>query len=426
MENKKHFIVVGGGIAGLSAAYHLLENLTDETAPYKVTVLEADRRWGGKILTERQDGFVIEGGPDTFLATKPWGVALCRKLGIDGRLHGTNPKQKNTYVMRQGKLAALPDGLMMMVPSRFGPMIRSGLLSWPQKARMGLDFFMPARSLNGDESLGDFVSRRLGRAAYERLIEPLMSGIYAGDGDQLSLRATFPILIEMEQKHGGLIKGALALRKQRAKHAHAGSGSRSIFLTPTSGLAEIVESLVAHLEGKGAELKNGAPVRSIKRSPAGYWVEIEDGTILNADGLILAAPAFASGKMLAEVAPDLASQLCAIEYISTSTISMAFRLSDVPRTLDGYGYVIPRREQRKALACTWTSTKFPHRAPDGYALVRVFAGRAGQEDIPWDEAGLLALARDEVRQTLGITAEPILHKGICLGRCHASIQFGSS
>jgi protoporphyrinogen/coproporphyrinogen III oxidase len=410
MENKKHFIVVGGGIAGLSAAYHLLENLTDETAPYKVTVLEADRRWGGKILTERQDGFVIEGGPDTFLATKPWGVALCRKLGIDGRLHGTNPKQKNTYVMRQGKLAALPDGLMMMVPSRFGPMIRSGLLSWPQKARMGLDFFMPARSLNGDESLGDFVSRRLGRAAYERLIEPLMSGIYAGDGDQLSLRATFPILIEMEQKHGGLIKGALALRKQRAKHAHAGSGSRSIFLTPTSGLAEIVESLVAHLEGKGAELKNGAPVRSIKRSPAGYWVEIEDGTILNADGLILAAPAFASGKMLAEVAPDLASQLCAIEYISTSTISMAFRLSDVPRTLDGYGYVIPRREQRKALACTWTSTKFPHRAPDGYALVRVFAGRAGQEDIPLDEAGLLALAREEVRQTLGITAEPILHK----------------
>jgi protoporphyrinogen/coproporphyrinogen III oxidase len=410
MENKKHFIVVGGGIAGLSAAYHLLENLTDETAPYKVTVLEADRRWGGKILTERQDGFVIEGGPDTFLATKPWGVALCRKLGIDGRLHGTNPKQKNTYVMRQGKLAALPDGLMMMVPSRFGPMIRSGLLSWPQKARMGLDFFMPARSLNGDESLGDFVSRRLGRAAYERLIEPLMSGIYAGDGDQLSLRATFPILIEMEQKHGGLIKGALALRKQRAKHAHAGSGSRSIFLTPTSGLAEIVESLVAHLEGKGAELKNGAPVRSIKRSPAGYWVEIEDGTILNADGLILAAPAFASGKMLAEVAPDLASQLCAIEYISTSTISMAFRLSDVPRTLDGYGYVIPRREQRKALACTWTSTKFPHRAPDGYALVRVFAGRAGQEDIPLDETGLLALAREEVRQTLGITAEPILHK----------------
>jgi protoporphyrinogen/coproporphyrinogen III oxidase len=410
MENKKHFIVVGGGIAGLSAAYHLLENLTDETAPYKVTVLEADRRWGGKILTERQDGFVIEGGPDTFLATKPWGVALCRKLGIDGRLHGTNPKQKNTYVMRQGKLAALPDGLMMMVPSRFGPMIRSGLLSWPQKARMGLDFFMPARSLNGDESLGDFVSRRLGRAAYERLIEPLMSGIYAGDGDQLSLRATFPILIEMEQKHGGLIKGALALRKQRAKHAHAGSGSRSIFLTPTSGLAEIVESLVAHLEGKGAELKNGAPVRSIKRSPAGYWVEIEDGTILNADGLILAAPAFASGKMLAEVAPDLASQLCAIEYISTSTISMAFRLSDVPRTLDGYGYVIPRREQRKALACTWTSTKFPHRAPDGFALVRVFAGRAGQEDIPLDETGLLALAREEVRQTLGITAEPILHK----------------
>jgi protoporphyrinogen/coproporphyrinogen III oxidase len=400
MEFEKHVVVIGGGIAGLSAAYHLLEKSRVDRVPLKVTLLEADPRWGGKILTERKIGFVIEGGPDTFLATKPWGVALCRKLGLEGRLHGTNPKQRNTYVMRQGKLAQLPEGLMMMVPSRFGPMIRSPLLTWPQKARMGLDFFLPPRSLNGDESLGEFVSRRLGRAAYERLIEPLMSGIYAGDGDQLSLSATFPILKEMEQKHGGLIKGALALRKQRAKHASPGSGSRSMFLTPTSGLAELVEVLVSNLEAKGAALKNGVPVHSV----------IEDGSVLNADGIILAAPAFASGKMLLEMDEELSSLLSDIEYISTSTISMAFRLEDVPRPLDGYGYVIPRREGRQALACTWTSTKFPHRAPDGYALVRVFAGRAGQEDIPWDESGLLEIAREEVRHTLGITAVPVLHR----------------
>jgi protoporphyrinogen/coproporphyrinogen III oxidase len=410
MELEKHIVVVGGGIAGLSAAYHLIEKSSADGTPVKVTVLEADPRWGGKILTERQGGFVIEGGPDTFLATKPWGVAMCRKLGIEGRLHGTNPKQKNTYVMRQGKLAPLPEGLMMMVPSRFGPMIRSGLLSWPQKARMGLDFFLPPRSLNGDESLGEFVSRRLGRAAYERLIEPLMSGIYAGDGDRLSLESTFPILRDMEHKHGGLIKGALALRKQRAKHAGPATGSRSMFLTPTTGLAEMVEAFVAHLESRGAELKDGTRVHSISRTSTGYRLLIEDGSIIDTDGVILAAPAFASGDMLVSLDTELASELSAIEYISTSTISMAFRLEDVPRPLDGYGYVIPRREGRKALACTWTSTKFPHRAPEGHALVRVFAGRAGQENIPWDEAGLLVLAREEVRLTLDITADPLLHR----------------
>jgi protoporphyrinogen/coproporphyrinogen III oxidase len=410
MEIEKHIVVVGGGIAGLSAAYHLYEKSREDGNLIKVTVLEADPRWGGKILTERQDGFVIEGGPDTFLATKPWGVALCRKLGLEGRLHGTNPKLKNTYVMRQGKLAPLPEGLMMMVPSRFGPMIRSGLLSWTQKARMGLDFFLPPRSLNGDESLGEFVSRRLGRAAYERLIEPLMSGIYAGDGDKLSLKSTFPILRDMEQKHGGLIKGALALRKQRAKHAGPSTGSRSMFLTPTTGLAEMVEVLVSRLEERGAELKHGTRVQQLNLTLNGFQLHTEAGDRIDAEGVILTAPAFASGEMLSKVDPDLAEELQSIEYISTSTISLAYRLEDVPRPLDGYGYVIPRREGRKALACTWTSTKFPHRAPESHVLVRVFAGRAGQEGIPWDETGLLELAKEEVRLTLGVTAEPLFYK----------------
>lgn len=410
MEPEKHVVVIGGGIAGLSAAYHLLEKATEEGIPIKTTVLEAEPRWGGKILTERLDGFVIEGGPDTFLATKPWGVALCRKLGLQARLHGTNPKQKNTYVMRRGKLTPLPEGLMMMVPSRFGPMIRSGLLTWPQKVRMGLDFLIPPHSMNGDESLGQFVSRRLGRAVYERLIEPLMSGIYAGDGDQLSLKSTFPILRDMELKHGGLIKGALAMRMQRAKHAGPSGGSRSMFLTPTTGLAEMVEALVAYLEAGGADLRNSSPVHSITRTPNGFQVALGDGSLFEADGVILAAPAFAAGELLAGLDPQLAGELIAIDYISTSTISMGYRLEDVPRPLDGYGYVIPRREGRKALACTWTSTKFPHRAPEGYALVRVFAGRAGQEEIPWDEAGLLQLAREEVRLTLGITAQPLLQR----------------
>jgi protoporphyrinogen/coproporphyrinogen III oxidase len=295
----------------------------------------------------------------------------------------------------------------MMIPTQFGPMIRTGLLSWPEKLRMGLDFLLPSQPLNGDESLGAFVTRRLGRAAYERLIEPLMSGIYAGDGDQLSLSSTFPYLREMELNHGGLVKGALAMRRKMAA-AGVKPGARSIFLTPETGLAEMVEALVARLEEAGAHLRLSTPAVNIRRSGSGYQVDLKQGESLDVDGAILAAPAFVTARLLQELDSDLAQELDSIPYVSTATVSLAYRESDIPRPLDGYGYVIPRREGRQALACTWTSTKFPHRAPQGYALLRVFIGRAGQEDaLPTDEAALLASAKDEVQLTLGIQAEPL-------------------
>ena len=171
----KHFVVVGGGIAGLSAAYHLQKKALESDLPHQLTVLEAGSYWGGKIITDRIDGFVVEGGPDTFIVTKPWGVQLCKELGLSKRLKGTNPHQKNTYILHNERLHPLPGGLTMMIPTEFGPMIRTGLLSWPAKARMGMDFFLPAATENGDETMGQFVTRRLGRAAYESLIEPLMS-----------------------------------------------------------------------------------------------------------------------------------------------------------------------------------------------------------------------------------------------------------
>jgi len=405
----KHLVIIGGGIAGLSAAYYLEQKTQAAGQATLLTVLEAAPGWGGKITTDRQDGFVIEGGPDTFLATKPWGVALCRELGLEERLHGTNPEKKHTYVLHQGRLEPLPDGLTMMIPTRFGPMIRTNLLSWPEKARMGLDFFMPPQPLNGDESLGSFVSRRLGRPAYERLIEPLMSGIYAGDGDQLSLKSTFPYLRDLELQHGGLVKGALATRRKMARKGKSVPGSRSAFLTPTTGLAEIVEALVGRLQASGVDLRAATRVDRLSRLQDHYRVEMENGELLQADGVILATPAYAAGELLAELDASLAQDLQAIPYASTATVSLAYREDDLPRALDGYGYVIPRREGRKALACTWTSTKFPHRAPQGYALLRVFVGRAGQEDdLPQDEQSLLALAREELRLTLGIQAEPLL------------------
>ncbi len=403
----RRLVVIGGGIAGLAAAYSLQKIAIESGEKIDLTVLEREIRLGGKIITERSGGFVVEGGPDTFLATKPWGVELCRELGLESRLNGTNPDQKNTYVLHGGELQPLPDGLAMMIPTQVASMARTRLLSWPEKARMGLDFFLPPDDGTHDESLGAFVSRRLGRRAYENLIEPLMSGIYAGDGDQLSLQATFPYLRDMELKHGGLIRGALALRQMRSQNGNGRTNSRSVFLTPQTGLAEIVEGLTERLSAYGAQLRTSTAARSILPHPDGYRIVLEDGNNLHADGIILASPAFASAEMVEGFAPELASELRLIPYVTTATVSLAYPLESLPRALDGYGYVIPRREGRVALACTWTSTKFPHRAPHGYALLRVFIGRAGQEaEIDWDETNLVQIARQEVALSLGINSEP--------------------
>ena len=407
----KQICIIGGGIAGLSAAYYLSKKVFSGQLEAHILLLEMDQAWGGKIRTINEQGFVIEGGPDTFLASKPHAVRLCKELGLSERLHGTNPLQRQTYVLHKGRLLPLPEGLAMMIPTHFGSMAASRLLSWPQKARMGLDFFIPAHPLNGDESLGGFISRRLGRAAYENLIEPLMSGIYAGDGDALSLASTFPSLREMEIQHGGLVKGALEMKKKTTQAGKSTQGSRSAFLTPTLGLAEIVTGLVAVLERNGVELRLNTRVKQLVRQGDGYQLQLQGGEIIPADGLVLASPAYASGDLLKPSDPSLAAELSAIPYISTATISLAYNQADLPRPLDGYGYVIPRREGRSALACTWTSSKFPHRAPEGMALLRVFAGRAGQEhQIPWNEPGLLVLAQEEVRATLGIRAEPLLSR----------------
>lgn len=410
--------IIGGGIAGLSAAYY-----AQKTIPHAhITLIESASQWGGKITTDRvafEDGqFIIEGGPDTFLASKPWGVALCQELGLGERLHGTNPNKKNTYVLNKGRLLPLPAGLAMMIPSDISSILRSRLISWLGKARMGLDFLLPAKNDNsdktgagGDESLGAFISRRLGREAYENLIEPLMSGIYAGDGDALSLASTFPYLRDLEIQYGSLTRGALEMHKKNGKSL---PGSRSAFLTPTTGLAEIVEALLENLKSKVILRLNTHATRITRNLEHGTWHVTLDTETLETDALILATPAYISGQLLASFDPELASTLKSIPYASTATVSLAYRLSDIPRELDGYGYLIPRRAGRTALACTWTSTKFPHRAPEGYALIRVFIGRAGQAlPSPTGSGGrgdgeLLEVAKVELKLTLGITAEPLV------------------
>jgi oxygen-dependent protoporphyrinogen oxidase len=412
MENRnKTVMVIGGGIAGLSAAYYLQKNIKGASLSWRVVLLDASEHLGGKIRTERIHGFVIEGGPDTFLASKPWATQLCQELGLGERLQGTNPSQKDTFILRAGQLQPLPDGLTMMIPTNFASMLQTQLLNWPAKLRMGLDWFIPAKSLDGDESLGAFISRRLGRPAYENLVEPLMSGIYAGDGDALSLRATFPYLRDLEINYGGLVKGALAARRKMSKKGKIPSGNRSAFLTPRTGLQEIVEALTAWLLREDCELRTSQAVQGLSWNGRKFVVETNNEPPLMADGVILATPAFISAKILNHLAPELALELAQIPYVTAATVSLAYEQGELNHPLNGYGYVIPRKEGQRALACTWTSTKFPHRAPEGKALVRVFFGRAGEGfEVPSDEAELVRLAREELARTLGVHAQPLLSR----------------
>jgi oxygen-dependent protoporphyrinogen oxidase len=403
VEQLQHVVIVGGGISGLAAAYRLRQALPG----VKLTLIESDGRLGGKIITERVDGFVIEGGPDSFLASKPRGIGLCHELGLEPRLQGTSQTVHRSYVMRGRKLYELPEGLTGLIPSRFGPMVRSRLISPAGKLRMALDYVIPSRIGEGDESLAAFTRRRLGPELYERLIEPLMSGIYAGDGEQLSLAATFPQLRQAERVHGSLIRGMLANQPSR----EATPKRHSAFLAPRTGLAEIVEALIAKLERVDILLEVCALRVTANRAgqDMGFGVRLASGEELSADAVILATPAFVSGDLLADVDTEMASALRSIPHVSTATVSVAYPLPHIPRPLDAYGYIVPRVEGRTILACTWTSTKFPHRAPEGFALIRAFVGRAGQEGmLSGTDDDLVALVRAELRETLGITAAPAL------------------
>ncbi len=392
--------VIGGGITGLAAAFRLQSLARAHGAPLDVHLFESSNRLGGKISTTHIDGFTVEEGPDIFLARKPWGVNLCRALGLDDRVRPTNTERRGSLILRDGQLHPLPEGLSAMVPTRLKPFLRSPLLSPWGKIRMGADWLVPARSGDADESVASFFSRRLGREMYEKIVDPLLGGIYGGSGDVLSLKATFPHLRELERTHGSLLRGLLAGRKETAKRGGA-------FVTLEGGMKELPETLARKLTDVHVHL--GTPVRALSRRADGFSVVTSEARY-DADAVLVTTPAFVSAALVAGFDERLARALGSIRYGSTATLSLAFRLADVPRPLDAYGYIIPRSEGRPVLACSWSSTKIPGRAPEGMALLRVFLGRADDyETLGRPDDALLALAREELRETLGITAEPLFH-----------------
>jgi oxygen-dependent protoporphyrinogen oxidase len=392
--------VIGGGIAGLAAAHRLVGLLGGD----EVLLLEADDRLGGKITTERTDGYVIEGGPDCFLAVKPAGLELCRRLGIGDRIRGTNPALRRSFVKRAGRLHELPDGLTGLVPSRIRPLLTTGILSPLGRVRAACEPLVPRRRLAGDEAIAAFVTRRFGQEAYDWLVEPLLSGIFAGDGAALSLSATFPQLAETERLHGSVLLPML-----RARFRRGGNGGPPPlgFVTPETGLVELVEALDRALPAQ--QVWRGARVREIGRLRHGWRLLLEDGRAVDALAVICTAPAFAAADLLAPMDRALGETLGTIPFVSTATVSVAFPRSAVPAPLAGSGYVSPRLEGGSVVACTWTSNKFPARVPADGVLLRFFLGRAGREEPAFaSDDEIRGLVRRELAAVHGITAEPSL------------------
>jgi protoporphyrinogen/coproporphyrinogen III oxidase len=413
-QSTHHVVVIGGGIAGLSTAYALQERAREAHIPLTCTLTETRERLGGVILTERVDDFVIEAGPDSLLTQKPWGLDLCRTLGIGDRLIGTNDRQRKIYILWGGRLQPLPEGLVLIAPTRFGPLLRSPLLSWPGKLRMGLEYFLPPRVPNDDESLARFVRRRLGREALDKIADPLLAGIYAGSSDDMSLLATFPRLRELERTHGGLIRGARAQRRalQQALSTN-GQPAPTLFMAPRGGMAEIVEALSSRLDQVvlrlGQTVQRVTPHSSGAAGAQGYVVHLAGATTLQADAVVFATPAHITAGLVEGFHPRLATALHAIPYVSSATIALAYRRRDVSHPLDGFGFLVGKHEGRRLLAATWASSKFSHRAPADAVLIRSFVGGAGREElVRLDDAALMQLVREELDATLGLTTAPLL------------------
>ena len=432
-----HVAVVGGGISGLSTAWYVERQAAAAGVPVVCSLYESQGRWGGRILTDivdREEGrFVVEGGPDSFLAgQKPWAVDLAVELGLGGRLLGTNDVARKVYVLSKGKPVPLPDGVFLLVPTKFKPFLLSPLISPLGKLRMGLELFVPARKGDTDETLGDFVTRRLGSEALDKIAEPLLSGIYNAEAQRQSLLATFPRFRETELQYGSLIRGMLAARAQARKTRRAtaetpagaelptrppaGGRPSSMFASFVAGTEEIVAGLTGGLEAK---LRVGVRVTGLRPGAGGgYMLEVSGGDkdapvgeTVQADAVVLAIPAYDAAGLLASVCPDAAGTLRTIRYVSTGTLSLAYKRDASVERLGGFGVLVPRSENRPLNAVTWSSTKFDHRAPEGHSLLRVFfGGSRSPGTMELDDDELLGMVMKELRSIMGISKEPLFHR----------------
>ena len=396
----KRIAIVGGGISGLAAAFALEERRrAGDSLEY--AVYESGPRFGGVLATDQVDGCLVEAGPDSFLTEKPWAADLCRRLGIEDQLIGSNDRGRKTYILVKGKLTPMPDGLMFMVPTRLAPTLLSTLFSPATKFRMMREWRFSPRPSRNDESVAALVERHYGAEMVERLADPLLSGVYGGEAAQLSVRAVLPRFVEMESKYGSLGRGMLAAR-QNVKTAQS---ALPIFSSLKGGMQQLAEALVARLPVD--VLRVISPVQAVQKQDRG-WVVSAGYASDQFDAVIVATSATAAAPLFEITSAGLASELKAIPYGSSMTVALGFDKEVRAALPAGFGFLVPRSEGKRMLAATFVHNKFSHRAPEDRALIRCFLGGTRDEavlQLPDDE--ILGIVREELRQILGLNAEPV-------------------
>ncbi len=398
----RRVVVVGGGVAGLSAGYRLLRLREERRLDLEVVVLEALGRAGGKILSERAGGVLFEGGPDSFVTAKPEALTLIRELGLGPRLLTADRKHPDVYVFARGKLRRLPEGLMLMAPSRWLPFLASDILTWRGKLRVAIEPWIP-RGQARDESLADFTRRRLGAEALEILVDPVMAGIYAGDPERLSLRSSFPQIAEMEAKSGSV---TLAMRRAAPKLPMP--KGQTMFMSLAGGLEELSCALAEKI---GPALRLNSPVSSIMMSGGRYRIVCGQQQPVEADAMILASPADKTASFVEGFDAELACELRRIPFASSATLSLLYDAEAAKGLPPGFGFVVARGEGKSISAATFTSWKFPARTPPDRFLIRCFLGGAGREEAALRaDAELVKAAKADLREIIGLRAEALSHR----------------
>ncbi|MBI5234135.1 MAG: protoporphyrinogen oxidase [Deltaproteobacteria bacterium] len=404
----KKVVIIGGGIAGLSAALSLKEHSVLKNIPFDITLIEKSQRLGGNIITQKTDGFLVEGGPDCFLSEKPWAMELCKRLGLGASLLPTNDEKRHTFVYTNGRLLEIPEGFILMVPTRIIPFLLSPLISLAGKIRMGLELFIPRKKDDSEETLGSFVRRRLGHEALDKIAEPLIAGVHAGDPETMSVNASFPKFVEMEKEHGSLIRAMLKrMKKTKTMHKATSDGTHRItmFMTLEHGLGELIDAIVKNLDG--VDIRTGQTVSTIIKKGEVFEISLEGKEIINCDSLIIATPAHIGAVLLNDIDKGLCQKLAAIPYVSTATVSLAYWKKDMPHPPNGFGFVIPRTEGRNIMAGTWSSVKFKGRAPEDSLLIRCFVGGAKNEGlVSLPDDAIEKMVKAELKDIMGIEAEP--------------------
>lgn len=399
-ETNRKVVVIGGGITGVATTYYLQKEAREKNLPLDITLLEASHRLGGKIQTAVKDGFVIEKGPDSFLARKLSASRLVHEAGLSDKLvynsHG------KSFVLAGGRLHPMPGGSIMGIPTQIGPFVTSGLFSIFGKLRASADFILPRSNIVGDQSLGVFFRRRLGNQVVENLIEPLLSGIYAGDIDQLSLMSTFPQFYHVEQKHRSLILGMKSVTPPKLKTEQA-KKPKGMFLTVTTGLESIVEAIEAKLQPN--TVFKGIQVNHLEKKEDKYEIMLSNDTVMIADSVVIATPHHVAAKILSNY--KFVDSLKEMTSTSVATVALAFSESAVKKDINGTGFVVSRNSDYTITACTWTHKKWPHTTPEGKVLLRCYVGRAGDEAIvDQSDDEIIKIVLDDLNKTMNITENP--------------------